>query len=180
MAVVNTQSGSLANINGAPPKINDSRLAGKSFDRREVVTTIAGDSIASHYGFFRIPTSAILVSCSLTCDAMGGATAGDIGLWEVSNPFLPVTQAGSIANAKQYFGAAVSLVTAVTKQQQLVQASWTTPAKLAGKRIWEILGLASDPAQGAQGSVEYDIVLTLTAAVTTGGAAVLEIFYKMN
>lgn len=180
MAVVNVGSGSIVNATGSPPKISSAQLAGKNFQKRETVVTTTADDIASHYGFFRIPANAILTSAELTCDALSTSTVADIGLWEVSNPFLPVTQAGSIANAKQYFGASVSLVAAQTKTQILIQSSWTTRAKFTGKRVWEILGLAADPAQGTPiGAVEYDVVMTLVAAVTAGGSVALEISYKM-
>jgi hypothetical protein len=46
--------------------------------------------------------------------------------------------------------------------------------------VWQILGLSADPAQGTPiGSVEYDVVLTSTATINTGGAMVVEISYKM-
>jgi hypothetical protein len=180
MAVVNTASAVLTNITSSPPKVNDARTAGRNFQKRGIVTAVAGDSIASHYGFFRLPAEAVLVSCEVSTPAQGGATAGDLGLWEVSSPFLPVTQAGSVANAKQFFVAALSLVAASTKAQQaFANATFWTVAN-ADQTIWKMLGLTTDPPQGTPiGSTEYDVVLTLTAAVTTGGAILVEISYKM-
>ena len=179
MPAETVMSGTLTNLTSTPLKVNDARLAGKNFMKRETCTATTGKTSGGFYGFFRIPASAIIVSCELSCDALSTSTAADIGLWEVSNPFAPVTTAGGISNSSQYFGAAVSLASALTKQQQLIQSSWTTRAKMTGKRVWEILGLAADPSQSANGSVEYDVVATNTTTITAGGVIVLEISYKM-
>jgi hypothetical protein len=169
----------ITNITAAPPKLNDARTGGRNFMRRGLCTATTGKTTGGFYGFFRIPANAVIVSCELTCAALGTSTAGDLGLYEVSNPFAPVTQAGSISNAKQYFGAGIDLSGALTKSQKLIQSSWTTVAKM-DQMVWQILGLSADPAQGTPiGSVEYDVVLTSTATINTGGAMVVEISYKM-
>ena len=173
MAAETITSTTLGNITSVPPKPTSLLYAGRSFTKRDLCTTTTGKTSPSYYGFFRIPSGCVVESCKLTNDALSTSVTADIGLYEISNPFAPVTTAGSVADASQYFGAGVSLVAAATKTEQLIQGSWTTRAKMM-QPVWQILGLATDPVR------EYDVVVTSDATITAGGVIVLEISYKMQ
>lgn len=184
MAVNILKSIPLTNRDATPQTFSDLRYAGRPFQKQAFVLTVTADSIASQYGFFSLPSNATLVSVSLSCAALSTAVAADIGLWETpanggfSTTTGWATQAGSVANAKQFFGAAVSLVAAQTKTQLLYNNSTfvalTTALNPADKKIWQLLGLTSDPMR------DYDLVATLTVAVVAGGGILLEVAYKLQ
>jgi hypothetical protein len=171
MAAETITSAVLTNVVAYKP--NDLRTAGRNFQKRAICTATINKTSPSYYGFFRVPANAVLVSAELSCDALSTSVTADIGFWEVSNPFAPVTTAGSVSNSSQYLGAAVSLVAAQTKTQILIQSGWTTRAKM-DQMIWQILGLTADPQR------EYDVVATSDATITAGGVIVLEISYKLQ
>src|ERR1700682_3855904 len=179
MATEIVKSGVLTNRDANPPVPSDLRGAGRNFQKPALCTPTTGVLLNSQYGFFSLPSNAVIVSALLSCAALGAATAGDIGLWETptvggfSATTGWATQAGSIANAKQFLGAATSLVAAQTKTQlAYLNATFMTIAK-ADQKIWQLLGLTIDPNR------DYDVVLTNTTTITAGGAVLLEIEYKL-
>jgi hypothetical protein len=180
MAVNIVKSTLLTNRDARPQIPNDPRTLGRIISQLAKVKTTTGDSIASQYGFMQIPSSAIINSCLLSCQALSTSVTGDLGLWETAQYAYGAdftltsgwsTTAGSVANAGQYFGAAITMSSALFKQQQLNQSSWTTQANM-DQPVWQILGLASDPMRF------FDVVLTLDASMTAGGYVVVEISYR--
>ncbi len=179
----------LTNRDARPQIPNPLTYAGRNFMKRAVCTATAGVLTGSQYGFFSLPSSAVIVSAELSTVAQGGSSAADIGLWETAakpGNFVAATgwanqahatadsYGGAVTNAGQYFVAGQTLVSALTKTQLwLLNSSFQTRA-LADQPIWKVMGLTSDP------QVEYDVVMTATATITTGGAMVMEVSYKLQ
>ncbi len=170
MAVVNVNSGQIGNDLLTPPVLNNPYVAGGIY--REMVDVCAmgaTDSAGSTYRFFRIPSNARVGDVEVMNDANATGTSYKCGVL-FSNGGSTVV-AGSDA---LYIPSGTSLAAA--------RQTWTSlyfPA-IAGagaavanipKRIWELLGLASDP-----GAI-YDVVVTAVTAGTAGGNLSLKMAY---
>jgi hypothetical protein len=163
MAVVTVKSTSTTN--------RDSGIQSGSFlnaaNPRATTETVAvanGDSIASTFRVVRIPSNARITSASIFCTAITSAAA-DVGLYQTAR------YGGAVVDA-DFFSAAQTLATA-SGGINVMNGNLLSGANSANrnKRVWELLGLTSDPGR------EYDVVLTLTAAATAAGTAGLEVGY---
>lgn len=165
MAVVNVKSLAVTNRDATPVILsNDATAKGKIVGFVGVVTATSGDSIASTYRFGQIPSNARLQSILLSCDALGGTTAGTIDIYDTTaNGGAIIATTGTKA-----LNGGVSLVSALASAEQLgggTSAAGYVPLKRE-KFLWDLLALTVDPCK------QYDVVITLTAAVTsTGGIA---------
>lgn len=113
-----------------------------------------GDSINSEIFFGKIASNAILLPIStLYHGGLTGVTDFDIGL----------KRDGALIGIDVYADG-LNLSSAGSKSAVAALATGAI-----GKRVWEVLGLASDPGG------EYDLVGTLKAAATAAG--VLEAFF---
>jgi hypothetical protein len=121
------------------------------------VETLATDSIGSTYRMFRVCSWHKPVSLKVFNDALGAGCAGDFGLYRTAKDGGAVVDADFFASA-QAIAAANTLGIDVTYEA----ASAMDISKIE-QRIWEVLGLTSDPV------LEYDVVVTLTAATVAGG-----------
>jgi len=164
MAVVSTKSTQIANRDATPKVISNSFLTKALMNVASgVVGAVSGDSIASKYFFTSVPSSAKMVSLALSHPDIGTTGLMDVGLYQT-------TEAGGAVVDADFFKAAYSLSGgAATKSEQLF-GNVVTVAN-AEKRLWEHLGLTSDP------GVMYDIVGTLTAAQDASGAVLVEASY---
>lgn len=153
MAVVNTNSGQIANAVAVPSVINTAQLAdGRLRSKRAVVSAVSGDSIGSTYRFFRVKSNDIVNQLLLSCTAIT-TCAGDVGLYDVNG--------GAVVDA-DFFAAAQSLAAALSNSDITRGSGVVTVANME-KPIWQALGLSSDPQK------EYDVVVTLTAAAGSAG-----------
>lgn len=157
MAVVTVKSTAITNAD-AMPRVQNTQLVARGVPKISVgVAAVAnGDSIASQYRLARIRSGDRLTSLLLFCGAITSAAA-NVGLYTVN---------GGAAVSASLFAAAQSIAAAQNTGLELVH-SVTTLAN-AEKRIWELLGLSADP------GLEYDVVLTLTAAATAAGSVKLQ------
>jgi hypothetical protein len=170
MAVVTTKSGVITNRDATPPVLSNDFLA-KSvvYHAAGVVTAANGDSIGSAYKFFSVPSNAYLISVILSNDAITSASA-TIDLYDTTvngGAIVPTTGTKAISDA-------ISIATAAT--DKFVLGSGSSPGYTnanSEKRVWEILGLSSDP------NKVYDVVMTLTAAATAGGSIALNVLYSV-
>ena len=124
----------------------------------EVATT---DSIGSTKRFFRVPSNAVITGLDVKGDA---ATAGaaDIGLCDISS--------GAAVSAA-LFGSAVSFASALNTWTDVQTEATSTDIDKSGKKLWELLGLTSDPGKA------YDVTATLTTAWTAAGTVAMRIQY---
>lgn len=151
-AVVNTKSTTITNLDAA--QVVRAKAFANGAPLKEWIETVVqtnGDSIASTYRYFRVP-SWLRVSEILRDHADIGSTGlADIGLYRTA------ADGGAVVDA-DFFASAVSLSGGAIADGQVAHESGVVAVADYGKRIWEQLGLAADP------QVYYDVVMTLTAA----------------
>lgn len=115
------------------------------------VSIAATDNANSVIYLGKMPSYAIPLSQSTVVHAaLGGSCAYHLGL-NVDNDIFAASQACASAGTK---GALASVTTANL-----------------GKRVWELLGLTSDPGR------EYDLILTLSADAAAAGAVFVNFLY---
>lgn len=103
----------------------------------------------------RVPSNARVISVRASCTALGGTCAGDIGVYRIAE------EGGAVVDA-DFFGSAVSFVSALNAVEQLNESGVNTPI-LQGQPLWQALGLSADP------RTMFDVAVTLTANVSTSG-----------
>jgi len=167
MAVVNTKATVISNADNAPVKMSAPYLAhGRLREAVGTVEAAAGDSIGSTFRFARVSSSWRVSDIGLLNDALGAAVTGDIGLYKTA------ADGGAVVDA-DLFASLVDLNTA----RQGAPLDVTTEATATNidkieKRLWELLGLTSDP------KIMYDVVLTVAgAAVVSAGTISLKVRY---
>jgi hypothetical protein len=160
MAVVATKSAVITNADASPAVINSAQIAdGQARLKRGQAVVGAADSIASTYRLVRVKSNDLVYMLLLSCSAITSAAA-DIGLYKTTR------DGGAVVDA-DFFASAQSLATGLT-QTNVVRESAVISIPNSEKPIWEQLGLSADP------QIEYDVVVTLTAAATAGGSVMLD------
>ena len=164
MAVVEKKTTAITNLDALSSK---SAIVGEKLHVVAGTVELAnGDSIGSIIRLLRIPSHAKLSSLELSSDAVTSGAA-DIGLYDIAAN-------GGAAVDVDRFGSAVSIATAQDKTNVLHEADPTEiSSTCAGQRLWQRLGLTSDP-----GKV-YDVALTLTAAAGAAGTVGLMARYSL-
>lgn len=163
MAVVTLKSTAITNATATPRVANSANIERGNVRASQGLAVIAnGDSVGSTYRLFRIRSSDRLEALRLWAPDIGTTTAGDVGLYNVDD-----VSSGAVVDA-DFFASAVAL-----NAGPYVATDITFEAGAAGglitnaeKRVWEALGLTSDPSR------EYDVTLTLTGAADAAGTAV--------
>lgn len=178
MAVVAVNSTAVANANATPRVQNPVGLEGGTMVRavNGLAVITSSDSIASIYRFGKIRSSDFVDTMQLvtTADA-GTTTAGDIGLYNT----LTHSSGGTVVDV-DFWASAFSLNGgAITRgaASAALSADQTFESGAAGglitnaeKRVWEQLGLSSDP------GLEYDVALTLTGACDGTATALMQVY----
>lgn len=164
MAVVNLKTTEITN-DDSKPRIPNVAVTDTGTLKESVSTIVVtnGDSIASTYRMLRVKSSTRISSLLLYTDAITTATA-DVGLYRT-------TQDGGAVVDVDFFATAQALTAAIVTgaEIQYEAAAGVTDIANINKRIWQQLGLTSDP------GVQYDIVLTLTAAAGSTGDVSLKV-----
>jgi hypothetical protein len=123
----------------------------------EYVTASAAADNTSTYRFFRVHSWMRPVNLSIFSVAQGGSAAVGVGLYDTA------ANGGAVVNAT-LFASAFSLVSAVAGTNVTYQNLTYDKSTL---RIWELLGLTTDP------SKEYDVTIKVSATLTNGGLIAL-------
>lgn len=169
MAVVNVNSGQIANDLLTPPVLNNPYVAGGVYrENVDVCTAGATDSAGSTYRFCRVPSNARIGDVEVMNDANTVGTSYKCGLYGVNGGAI------AVANADVIFFSAVTMASA-----RNVWTSLYFPSILAGggavanctKRVWELLGLSADP------NLLYDVVITAVTPGTAGGNMAVKFAY---
>ena len=149
MAVVAVKSTLVTNADALPAVLNNPRVDG-GFERIEVATVAitSGDTTASTYRMFRVPSNAVVTDLKIYAPDIGTTTIADIGLYAADG--------GAVADA-DFFASALSLKDGALNGVDVLHESAVFSIANSGKELWDALGLTSDP------SVFYDVALTLTA-----------------
>jgi hypothetical protein len=159
MAVVNVKSSVITNSDAMPPVINSAQLAnGRVRQLRGQAAVANGDSIASTYRLLRVKSNDIVSQLLLSCTAITSG-AGDVGLYRTAN------DGGAVVDA-DFFASAQSIASALSNSDISRESGVVTVANME-KPIWQALSLTEDP------QVEYDVVITLTAAAAAAGNVAL-------
>lgn len=159
MAVVSSSSTVITNRDASPKVLSNARLVkGAMMEAAGLVAAVSGDSIASKYKFFSLPSNARVSDLLLTCDAIT-TCAGDIGLYQTT------ANGGAVVDV-DFFSAAKSLAAAL--KRATVCGDNVMVAAQSEKPLWEALGLSTDP------KIDYDVVVTLTAAAGSAGNIFLQ------
>lgn len=159
-AVVSVKSTVLTNRDATPNVLNKAFLArGRVHRAQAIVTSVNGDSIASVYRFVSIKSNDLVSRVELINASCGAACTADFGLYRNT------VDGGAVVDA-DFFATAVDLNTAHLAPLDITLEAAAGPSTAANreKRVWEALGLTTDP------GVEYDVCATLTAAAAAAGA----------
>lgn len=140
-----------------------------------IATGVAADNIDSTYQMCRVPSNCKIKRITLQTQSQAvGVT--DIGLYYATDGLggRPLSLLVAAAIDRVFFATAISLVTVQVQPTDVTCnpiTSTYTPAK-RNQPLWQAAGLASDPGGN------FDIVLSLTTAITTGtGVMVMEVYY---
>lgn len=166
MATEDLKSAAITNRDAAPQTVNDRRLSGG--DLKESVATIeagAGDT-SSKYRMIQIPSHARVSEIQLFSDDVGASGAVDIGLYDT-------TQNGGAVVDQDFFASAVDVNTAALNGSIVTYEAGLSTNQIDDieKKLWQQLGLTEDPKKS------YDIVLTPSTALATGGTLSLRVRY---
>lgn len=154
MAVVDRKSTILTNRDTVPRINNPSYLAGGTRQQARATFELAnGDSIGSTYRICQVPSTAIINSIRIFCDAITSGAA-DVGLYQTTDNGSAVVSATTYASAQSIASAIVTGTEIAFEQRDIANVE---------KRVWEDAGLSADNGRF------YDIVATLTAAAAAAG-----------
>lgn len=116
----------------------------------------ASDSSGSIYRIGKINSNAMLFDCKIACEALTGTTSVDLGVYG--------TDLGAVVN-KNIFMSAQTFASA----SRSIDGLSAVPVGSLNKRIWELLGLASDP------QTQYDLAFTVNTAGGTAGNVTIKL-----
>lgn len=161
MAVVAVKSTLVTNADALPAVLNSPRVDG-GFERIEVSTVAitSGDTTASTYRMFRVPSNAVMTDLRIYSPDIGTTTIADIGLYRTAK------DGGAVQDA-DFFASALSLKDGALNGVDVLHEAAVFTIANSGKELWDALGLTSDP------SVFYDVALTLTGDADATGTVKL-------
>ena len=161
MAVAALKSASITNRDASPRVANDSILErGRLRTASGWVETATDDDIASTYRFCQVPSNAKIVAVLLWADGSSATGDMDVGLYQTTDNGAAVVDA-------DLFGSAVDINAAALSAVDITHESAVYGLEDTDKALWEALGLSADT------SIFYDVVGTLTEALTTTAQTLL-------
>lgn len=164
MAVVNTKSTVVTNADATPQVITNRILTrGPVMATCGVAAVAAADDDTSVFRFTRIPSNARIISIRRTNTAITGGTSYGLGVYQTAAN-------GGAAVSASLFAAAQDLSSAGAQVEQRYTALAVTTME---QRLWELLGLTSDPQR------DYDIAMLANTVGTAAGSIGLEITYTI-
>jgi hypothetical protein len=166
MAVANTKSTHITNADATPPVLTNSYVGkGRLFEAVGTVETLAADDAASVYRLVRVPSNARISSILLASDAITGASASDVGVYQTAQ------NGGAVVDA-DFFATDVDISTAATVFTEVMLEATATDIAKVEYRLWELLGLSADPMR------DYDIAVTVND-VTAAGTISMKVKYTV-
>jgi len=174
MAVVDTLSTELTNLDADPRVLAEPQhWHGRLRVKTATLAVAAADDDASIYRFVRVKSSDSLKSIQIMCDTITGATDYDCGLYTI-------TSGGAAVDADLYgdglnFEVETPAVPHVLATAPYIEARFgdatTSNINDINNRIWEDLGLASNP------GLEYDLCLTANTVGSGAGDLNMTLIY---
>lgn len=172
MAVENVKTTWVSNADATPIVLtNDFQSIDGEAVTMGAVVMAASASNGSTYRIGRIPSNAVVTSVAVAVDPNTSMTSTKLGVLETAANGAGV--AGGVAGSDTIFSSAVDLhlgLTIFTNQLAPRVAGASASIANYGKRVWELLGLTTDPGR------DYDLVFTQTTAGSSGGN--LAVLYK--
>lgn len=157
MAVVTKKSTVLSNRDDVPAKLTDAEISGGVVKEAQgFVEAANGDSAASVFKLFSIPSNARVSSLKLYCEALGAGAAVHIGAYRNTRDGAAVVDA-------DFFATAVDVSAALAPVDVLNEAGNVSPDKRE-LELWEMLGMSEDPKS------TLDICATVSVAIAADGA----------
>jgi len=157
MAVVNSKSTAITAFDARPRTRVGSHLhSGSLMVSRGTVEVAAGDDDGSVYRMLRLPSNAIIDGLFPLNDSITGGSDYDLGVYDtIDNNLAAVVDVNRFADAISMVGGRAVYLNAAYED---------SPTGIINmeKRLWERLGLSSDP------NKDYDICYT---GVTVGSAS---------
>lgn len=169
MAVVAVKSTAVTNATATPRVQNTPGLEGGVVVRavNGNVAVANGDSANSVYRFGKVRSSDYIDRIRVVSADIGTTTAGTLGLHDL----LSHSNGGTVVDADLFTGTitlnAGAIDTDFTFTAAGDEAALYTNSE---KRVWELLGLTSDPGK------EYDVSLTLTGAADAAGTILVRVY----
>lgn len=165
MAVANTKSTAVSNMDATPRVISSSFISGGQTQAAVgMVEVAAADDNASVYRMVRIPSSARILRLEVLNDAIAGGTSYDLGLYETAHYLTDAVTAGAAVN-DDVFATAIDMT--VARSLPLDAMFEVLDIVDVEKRVWELAGLSADPMR------QYDICFTADTVGTGAGTLVL-------
>lgn len=162
MAVANTKATLITNADATPPTLSNPALNGRVCNASGTVETLAADDAASVYRLVRVPSNARILNLQLASDAITGANASDVGLYQTA------ANGGAVLDA-DFFATDVDISSATAFTDVLLEATATDIAKCE-MPLWQLYGLSADPC------IFYDICVTVND-VTAAGTISMKVSY---
>lgn len=163
MAVANTKSTHITNADATPPVLTNARIArGVVYEAVGTVETLAADDAASVYRLVRVPSNARITSIKVASDAITGANASDVGVYQTA------ANGGAVVDADE-FASDVDISSATAFTEVINEAAATEIADIE-KPLWEKIGESADTLR------EYDIAVTVND-VTAAGTVSMKVQY---
>lgn len=178
MAVSHLKSPSITDLDATPAVAQTAGEGGPGYVRNVsgYVTTVAADSIDTTYRFVRVPSNAVVKKVRLSSAAQA-AGAVDVGVYypTIGKTGLPDLAANAID--QDFFASAVSVAAASAWTDVTNEAAGANASYLISEiniPLWQAAGLTTDPGGF------FDIVATVTTAITTGAALIgLDVDYVL-
>jgi hypothetical protein len=162
MAVANTKSTAITNADATPPVLTSGYLSkGTIYEAVGTVETLAADDAGSVYRLCRVPSNARIVSILLATDAITGASAADVGVYQTA------ANGGAVVDADE-FATDVDISSGIAWTEVVNEIA----AEISDceKRLWEKIGETADTFR------DYDIAVTVND-VTAAGTISMKVRY---
>lgn len=163
MAVVNTKATNVTNPDSTPSKANPLHIhLARLYEIVGTVEVAVADSDASVYRMARVYSSWRISSVEVFNDAIQSGAVYDLGLYDIAD------NAGAVVS-QELFASDVTMVTARSTPTELTYEATATNIDKIEKRLWELLGLTSDPGKW------YDIAFTASTVGSGAGTISLRV-----
>ena len=175
MAVANTKSTAITNLDATPPQLTNRGIAGADLKVSIGICEVAAaDDNASVYRFVRLPSNAIVHSIEFRGDAIASATDYDCGIYRTAGDGGAVVDADLFASAID-INAGVATTAASTLMRW--EAATTADISLAEYRLWQLADAgaatyATDP------NYQFDVCLTGNTVGSAAGTLYLRVLWS--
>lgn len=166
MAVEHVKSTPVTDLD-ATPRVVPTAGKGANGDLSEVSATVtypASSSIDSTFRYVRVPTNCVVKSVKFASAAQA-AGAVDIGLYYPTTGKTGLPDLAANAIDQDFFASAVSVAAASGMTDVTFEGGTGYILSEINTPLWQAAGLTTDPGG------YFDVVATVTTAVTTGAAA---------